>query len=91
MNPESNPSIPDALVQSLSPCRSAVALTGAGISAESGVPTFRDAQTGLWAQYAPTELATPEAFESNPRRVWEWYAWRRQLVTEVQPTPVMWP
>mgnify|MGYP002820283633 FL=1 len=85
MNPESNPSIPNALVQSLSPCRSAVALTGAGISAESGVPTFRDAQTGLWAQYAPTELATPEAFESNPRRVWEWYAWRRQLVTEVQP------
>ncbi len=55
-------------------------LTGSGISAESGVPTFRDAQTGLWARYDPMELATPEAFERDPRLVWEWYAWRRELV-----------
>ena len=47
----------------------AVVLTGAGISAESGVPTFRDAQTGLWAKYSPEELATPQAFRRNPRLV----------------------
>lgn len=54
-------------------------LTGAGMSAESGVPTFRDAQTGLWARYDPQDLATPEAFQRQPQLVWEWYAWRRQL------------
>lgn len=62
-------------------------LTGAGISAESGIPTFRAAQTGLWAQYRPEELATPQAFERNPSLVWEWYAWRRQLVQSAQPNP----
>lgn len=62
-------------------------LTGAGVSAESGVPTFRQAQTGLWAQYDPQELATPEAFRRNPRLVWEWYAWRRQLVSQAEPNP----
>jgi NAD-dependent deacetylase len=64
-----------------------VALTGAGASAESGVPTFRDAQTGLWARYDPQELATPEAFERNPRLVWEWYAWRRALTSKAIPNP----
>src|SRR5690606_4367217 len=62
-------------------------LTGAGVSAESGVPTFRDAQTGLWAKYSPEELATPQAFERNPRLVWEWYAWRRELVGQAKPNP----
>lgn len=62
-------------------------LTGAGISAESGVPTFRDAQTGLWAKYRPEDLATPQAFRKNPRLVWEWYAWRRELVANAQPNP----
>lgn len=62
-------------------------LTGAGVSAESGVPTFRDAQTGLWAQYRPEDLATPRAFERNPRLVWEWYAWRRNLVAGAKPNP----
>jgi NAD-dependent deacetylase len=61
------------------------ALTGAGISAESGVPTFRDAQTGLWANFRPEDLATPEAFAANPQRVWEWYAWRRQQLESVAP------
>jgi len=51
--------------------RHIVALTGAGISAESGILTFRQAQTGLWAQYNPQELATPRAFLQNPRLVWE--------------------
>ncbi|ABM62361.1 SIR2 family NAD-dependent protein deacylase [Halorhodospira halophila] len=62
-----------------------VALTGAGISAESGVPTFRDAQTGYWEQFDPGELATPEAFRRNPRRVWAWYAQRRRLAEQAQP------
>ena len=60
-------------------------LTGAGISAESGVPTFRDAQPGLWANFKPEELATPEAFQRNARTVWEWYEWRRQRVRAVAP------
>jgi len=60
-------------------------LTGAGISAESGIPTFRDAQTGLWARFRPEELATPEAFERDPRLVWDWYEWRRGLVAAAAP------
>jgi NAD-dependent deacetylase len=62
-----------------------VALTGSGISAESGVPTFRDAQTGLWSRYVPEELATPEAFARDPELVWKWYAWRRGLVEGAKP------
>jgi len=60
-------------------------LTGAGISAESGIPTFRDAMTGLWAQFRPEDLATPEAFAANPKLVWEWYAWRRRMVARAAP------
>src|SRR2546427_1913915 len=62
----------DALDQ-LRRARSIAVLTGAGISAESGVPTFRDAQTGHWAKFNPEELATPAAFRRNPKLVWEWY------------------
>ncbi len=62
-----------------------VVLTGAGISAESGVPTFRDAQTGLWERYRPEDLATPEAFARDPELVWRWYAWRRELIGGVEP------
>jgi len=62
-----------------------VALTGAGVSQESGLRTFRDAQTGLWAQYKPTELASPEAFHRDPKLVWDWYAWRREAVKGVRP------
>ncbi len=60
-------------------------LTGAGISAESGIPTFRDKQSGLWEQYSAEDLASPAAFEQNPQLVWSWYQWRRQLVQEKQP------
>ncbi|MDR2154934.1 MAG: NAD-dependent deacylase [Burkholderiaceae bacterium] len=60
-------------------------LTGAGVSAESGVPTFRDAQTGLWANFRPEELATEEAFRRDPRRVWDWYAERRAAMAAVRP------
>jgi NAD-dependent deacetylase len=79
--------IPPELVGALRNAQSITVLTGAGISAESGVPTFRDAQTGLWAKYKPEELATPEAFVHNPRLVWEWYAWRREMVASVKPNP----
>ena len=63
-----------------------VVLTGAGVSAESGVPTFRGAG-GLWKSHRPEELATPEAFARDPRLVWEWYGWRRALVTGCAPNP----
>ncbi|MFN3929596.1 MAG: SIR2 family NAD-dependent protein deacylase, partial [Thermoflexus sp.] len=63
-----------------------VALTGAGISAESGVPTFRGPD-GLWGRYRPEDLATPEAFARDPVRVWEWYAWRREVIARAQPNP----
>ena len=77
--------IPPELVRRLATAKRIAALTGAGVSAESGVPTFRDAQTGLWAKYTPEELATPRAFRRNPRLVWEWYAWRRKLVADARP------
>lgn len=60
-------------------------LTGAGMSAESGVPTFRDAQTGLWSRFDPTQLASPEGFRADPPLVWRWYAWRRELVSRAEP------
>jgi len=62
-------------------------LTGAGISAESGIPTFRDAQQGLWARYDPLELATPEGFARDPELVWRWYQSRREAVRRAQPNP----
>jgi NAD-dependent deacetylase len=61
-----------------------VVLTGAGISAESGVPTFRGAG-GLWKSHRPEELATPQAFRRDPLLVWEWYAWRRGLIADCDP------
>lgn len=62
-----------------------VVLTGAGMSQESGIPTFRDAMDGLWAQYDPMELATPSAFLRDPKLVWEWYEYRRGLVNTAKP------
>jgi NAD-dependent deacetylase len=63
-----------------------VVITGAGISAESGVPTFRGAD-GLWGRYRAEDLATPQAFQRDPRLVWEWYDWRRRLISEKEPNP----
>lgn len=77
--------IPEDLADALRGATSVAVLTGAGISAESGVPTFRDAQTGLWQSYRPEDLATPEAFARDPGLVWRWYAWRRELVGGVEP------
>jgi NAD-dependent deacetylase len=79
--------IPPKLANHLKKAQRVAVLTGAGISAESGVPTFRDAQTGLWARYRAEDLATPQAFLRNPRLVWEWYNWRRELVTRAEPNP----
>jgi NAD-dependent deacetylase len=79
--------IPDALVSALRLAQKVTALTGAGISAESGVPTFRDAQTGMWARFRAEDLATPQAFRRQPRLVWEWYLWRREMVAKAQPNP----
>jgi len=64
--------------------RRVAVLTGAGISAESGVRTFRD-PGGWWREYRPEDLATPEAFARNPQLVWEWYQWRRQLIAAAEP------
>jgi NAD-dependent deacetylase len=64
--------------------RSVAVLTGAGISAESGVPTFRG-EGGLWHNYRAEDLATPSAFRNNPQLVWEWYDWRRGLISACQP------
>ena len=80
-------SIPEDLVAGLRAAATVAVLTGSGISAESGVPTFRDAQTGLWARYDPMQLATAEAFGRDPGLVWEWYAWRRELVEKAMPNP----
>lgn len=66
--------------------RSIAVLTGAGISAESGVPTFRG-EDGLWRSFRAEDLATPHAFRADPKLVWEWYAWRRELIGDCQPNP----
>jgi NAD-dependent deacetylase len=81
------PDFPLGLTDALCSAGHTVVLTGSGVSAESGVPTFREAQTGLWARFDPQELATPEAFERDPKLVWEWYEWRRKLVAEARPNP----
>jgi NAD-dependent deacetylase len=79
--------IPAGLIRSLQSAGKVALLTGAGISAESGIPTFREAQTGLWSRYDPHELATHQAFRRNPRLTWEWYTWRRKLVSQAEPNP----
>ncbi|RLG77205.1 MAG: NAD-dependent protein deacylase [Thermoprotei archaeon] len=68
----------------LSGSRFAIALTGAGISADSGIPTFRG-RDGLWQGYRPEDLATPEAFRRDPVKVWRWYLWRLELISSAKP------
>ncbi|MBD3165090.1 NAD-dependent protein deacylase [bacterium] len=76
----------DELAQKLVQADRVGVLTGAGVSRESGVPTFREAD-GLWNRFRPEELANVNAFISNPERVWEWYQWRRDLIGKVEPNP----
>ncbi len=87
MNAAAEFPIPGSLVEALAGARRIVAMTGAGVSAESDIPTFRDAMTGLWARFRPEDLATPEAFARNPKLVWDWYQWRRELVAAAKPNP----
>ena len=85
-NPASTPmNFPTQLLDRLRSARKIVALTGAGISAESGLATFRDAQTGLWSKFKPEELATAESFQRDPKFVQDWYAWRRDQALKAQP------
>src|SRR5215472_16843960 len=80
----------DAVRQWLRDASSVAVLTGAGVSAESGVPTFRGGtldKPGLWNQHRAEELATPGAFARDPKLVWEWYDWRRGLIAEAKPNP----
>jgi len=83
MNISDNPI--DRSIAALKRAKSLVVFTGAGVSQESGVPTFRDAQTGLWATFDPEKLATPKAFKRDPLLVWNWYEYRRQMLGNVQP------
>jgi NAD-dependent deacetylase len=76
----------DKVAALMTTCSRAAVLTGAGISAESGVPTFRGSE-GLWGKFRPEELATMDAFLANPKIVWEWYNWRRDLIAKVRPNP----
>ena len=81
------PHIADAVITALRDAQHVCVLTGAGISAESGVPTFREAQSGLWEKHNPLDLATPEAFLRDPVLIWRWYRWRRELVAKAVPNP----
>jgi len=74
------------VMESFKRAKKVVVITGAGISAESGVPTFRGAN-GLWRRYRAEDLATPHAFQRNPQLVWEWYDWRRRLISDKEPNP----
>jgi NAD-dependent deacetylase len=76
----------DHLAARMRTASSVVVMTGAGISAESGVPTFRG-KDGLWRHYSATDLATPDAFEHDPSLVWQWYRWRRSLIGRADPNP----
>jgi len=77
--------LPAGLTATLQNAKKVMVLTGAGMSAESGVPTFRDAQSGLWEKFRPEDLATPEAFRDHPQIVWDWYAERRENIQQVCP------
>jgi NAD-dependent deacetylase len=79
-------SISDGFIERLKDAKKVAVLTGAGISAESEVPTFRG-KDGLWKKFSPMELANFDAFIQNPKLVWEWYNWRRGLINDVEPNP----
>jgi NAD-dependent deacetylase len=73
------------IIETLRAATRVVVFTGAGVSAESGVPTFRDKQTGLWENFDAADLATPHAFQRDPPLVWGWYEWRRATVLKSEP------
>lgn len=77
----------DKVAELLSTAKKVTVLTGAGVSKESGIPTFRDAQTGIWADFNPEDLATPEGFLKDPPLVWTWYDSRRRMLEDAKPNP----
>lgn len=79
--------IPEELIMKLRAAERVVVFTGAGVSAESGIPTFRDALTGLWENFNAEDLANAQAFKRDPALVWGWYEWRRMKVLRAQPNP----
>jgi NAD-dependent deacetylase len=79
--------ISEDLIGRLRDAKHVLVFTGAGVSAESGIPTFRDALTGLWERFDAEELATPQAFQNDPALVWGWYEWRRMKVLRARPNP----
>lgn len=79
------PELPPRLKSIIGETKNWTVITGAGISAESGVPTFRDALNGLWANYSPEKLASPEGFLRNPELVWNWYQHRREMIGKAKP------
>ena len=84
------PDLSDAIEECahmLAQTRSLVVTTGAGMSKESGIPTFRDAPNALWAQFNPEQLATRDGFRSDPPLVWRWYAERRKMISDAKPNP----
>lgn len=84
-SPAAAPVIPADAATALRDAQWVTVFSGAGMSAESGVPTFRDAETGLWEGYDPAEFATPEAWRADPALVWAWYLWRARLVRNAEP------
>ncbi|WP_082043595.1 SIR2 family NAD-dependent protein deacylase [Mobilicoccus massiliensis] len=86
-NPPSTPAIdvPADVLEAARRARRVTVLTGAGVSAESGVPTFRGAEGSLWEEFDPTTLASPKGWDADPELVWAWYAWRMGLVRGVEP------
>ena len=87
MNPNATTDIPQALIIALQQAKHVVVFTGAGVSAESGIATFRDALTGLWKRFNAEDLATPDAFHRDEELVWGWYEWRRMQMLRSQPNP----
>ena len=80
----SHPDALERLADRLRAARAVTVMTGAGISAESGVPTFRGAD-GLWRNFSATDLATPDAFDRDPALVWQWYRWRQGIIGRARP------
>ena len=87
MTPNATIAIPQTLIAALQLAKHVVVFTGSGVSAESGIATFRDALTGLWERFNVKDLATPEAFRRDEALVWGWYEWRRIKVLRAQPNP----
>ncbi|EZP35558.1 NAD-dependent deacylase [Micrococcus luteus] len=85
--PDLDPGALDAVRALVAAAERPVVLSGAGMSAESGIPTFRDAQTGLWERFSAEQLATEEAFLADPALVWSWYRWRARMVRARRPIP----